>query len=172
MSFDTREFQGVNEGYFLELYESWQRDPLSVDVSTRELFARFRSSPTAAAGAPGSAASERESNASSPLDPNVVVSAINLAQSIRRYGHLAANIDPLGQRRVGDPALLPETHGVTEADLRSLPAALIHGDISLGAETMWDVVERLRGHYCGTVGYDIAHIFVPEERKWLRDAVE
>ncbi len=31
---------------------------------------------------------------------------------------------------------------------------------------------RLRAIYCGTTGYDFAHIFVPEERDWLRDAVE
>ncbi len=157
MSSDRQEFQGVNEGYVLELHEAWLRDPQSVDQAARDLFSRWTPGP---------------SGPLDPQDPNIVVSAINLAQSIRRYGHLAAKIDPLGRRRVGDHALLPETHGVTEADLRALPASLIHGDVGPGAATLWDAVERLRAHYCGTVGYDIAHIFVPEERKWLRDAVE
>ena len=36
------------------------------------------------------------------------VGAVNLAQSIRRYGHLAAQLDPLGLRKpLGDPSLLP-----------------------------------------------------------------
>ena len=48
----------------------------------------------------------------------IAVGAVNLAQSIRRYGHLAAQLDPLGSRPVGDPSLLPETHGVTDEDLR------------------------------------------------------
>jgi 2-oxoglutarate dehydrogenase E1 component len=26
--------------------------------------------------------------------------------------------------------------------------------------------------YCSTIGYDIAHIFVPEERRWLRESIE
>ena len=26
--------------------------------------------------------------------------------------------------------------------------------------------------YCSTIGYDISHVFVPEERRWLRQAVE
>src|SRR5690606_31831220 len=50
--------------------------------------------------------------------------------------------------------------------------SLIHGDLARGLETMADVITRLREIYCGTVGYDIAHIFVPEERQWLREAVE
>jgi 2-oxoglutarate dehydrogenase E1 component len=37
---------------------------------------------------------------------------------------------------------------------------------------MAEVVTRLREIYCGTTGYDLAHIFVPEERRWLRDAIE
>src|SRR5262245_42717597 len=99
----------------------------------------------------------------SGVNPEIVVGAVNLAQSIRRYGHLAAAIDPLGSRPLGDPALLPETHNVTEGDLRSLPASLLKGPVADGAATMWDVVEKLRATYCSTTGYDIAHIFIPEE---------
>jgi 2-oxoglutarate dehydrogenase E1 component len=105
-------------------------------------------------------------------EPRVLVGAVTLAQSIRRYGHLAAPIDPLGSRPMGDPALLPETHGVSDADLKRLPADLIAGPVAQGASSMWDVCERLRALYCGTTGYDVAHIFVPEERRWLRDVVE
>jgi len=165
MSFEIRDFQGVNEGYVLELYEKWCQNPLSVDSATRELFARWT---------PSLSTSVRPADAgtSGGQDPGKVVGAINFAQSIRRYGHLAAQIDPLGGRPMGDPALLPETHGVTEADLRAMPASLMRGHIAEGAGSMWDVVERLRQVYCSTTGYDIAHIFVPEERQWLREAVE
>ena len=33
-----REFGGINEGYVLELFERWQRDPASVDPATRAAF--------------------------------------------------------------------------------------------------------------------------------------
>ena len=105
-------------------------------------------------------------------DPAAIVGAVYLAQSIRRYGHLAANVDPLGGRPLGDPALRPETHGLTAASLRSLPPVLIASPAVTGAASMWDVVERLRTIYCSTIGYDIAHIFVPEQRRWLRAAIE
>ncbi len=170
MSFDYRDFRGFNEGYVLELYDAWRRDPQSVDADARELFKTWK--PSRDAQARRARAVEPGATDVSGFDPDTIVGAVNLAQSIRRYGHLAAHIDPLGGTPAGDPALEPETHGVTEADLRALPASLIHGRIAEGLETMWDVVTRLRAIYCGPIGYDIAHIFVPEERRWLREAVE
>ncbi len=37
---------------------------------------------------------------------------------------------------------------------------------------MLDVIDAFRRIYCSTTGYDFAHVFVPEERNWLRQAVE
>ena len=167
MSLDWKDFQGVNAALALELYDRFRADPSSVDSKTRAQLERLP--PPSSSGAPVTRASGTPPVAASS---HLVVGAVNLAQSIRRYGHLAATIDPLGSRPKGDPALVPETHGVTEADLRSLPASLADGPVADGAATMWDVVERLRSIYCSTTGYDIAHIFVPEERNWLREAIE
>jgi 2-oxoglutarate dehydrogenase E1 component len=166
MSFHIHDFQGVNEGYVLELYDKWRADPQSVDQSARKFFAQWTP------GQPDFRTSgPQDPRTSGPHDPATIVGAVNLAQSIRRYGHLAAQLDPLGGRPLGDPALLAETHGVTEADLRSMPASFMRGHVP-DAETMWDLVERLRQIYCSTTGYDTAHIFVPDERRWLREAVE
>ena len=166
MSSEQHDFQGVNAAYIEELYERFLRDPHSVDASARALFQSW---------VPPSSEERRNAGTPEPRNlqaPRLVVGAINLAQSIRRYGHLAAAIDPLGARCLGDPSLELDTHGVTEADLRALPASLITGPVAYGAATMWDVVSRLREMYCGTTGYDFAHIFVPEKRRWLREAVE
>ncbi len=162
MSSDRQDFHGVNEAYIEELYERFLADPRSVDETARTFFRTW--TPAAGAMADVPVASSGSSR--------TLVGAINLAQSIRRYGHLAAGIDPLGARRVGDPALDLETHNVTERDLRALPATLISGPVANGAATMWDVIGRLRGIYSGTTGYDFAHVFVPDERYWLREAVE
>jgi 2-oxoglutarate dehydrogenase E1 component len=158
------DFQGVNEAYIEELYERFRRDPLSVDASARELFRTWTPGTRESSGT--------SSNLLEPRGTAVVVGAVNLAQSIRRYGHLAATIDPLGERQLGDPALDAATHQVTEDDLRALPASLVSGPVAAGAQSMAEVVERLRDIYCGTTGYDFAHIFIPEERYWLRDAIE
>ena len=164
-------FQGVNAAYVHELYDKYRRDPHAVDAATREFFEQWtppRPSPATRQEQPSGTVGE----AATPEVLARAVGAFNLAQSIRRYGHLAAQIDPLGSRPMGDPALEPATHGVSQADLQALPACLVTGPVADGAASMAEVVDRLRGIYCSTTGYDFAHIFLPEERHWLRHAVE
>ncbi len=176
MPADRFDLQGVNEAYVLELYEKYTRDPHSVDPETRRFFETWTppevGAPAARAAAPAAARAAGGPAPAALPDAQTIMGAVNLAQSIRRYGHLAAKIDPLGSRPIGDPALELQTHRVTESDLRALPPNLIVGAVAEGAANMWEVVERLRELYCSTAGYDIAHIFVPEERRWLREAVE
>jgi 2-oxoglutarate dehydrogenase E1 component len=161
-----QEFTGLNRGYVLELYEKYRRDPSSVDPETRALFERW--TPPPQDGAPPAAVAGEATGA--PLDK--VVGAVNLAESIRRYGHLAAQLDPLGRRPpIGDPSLLAATHGVTDEDLQRLPASLVAGPLE-GVSTAYDAIEALRRTYCSTTGYDYAHVFVPDEREWLRQAAE
>ncbi|HTI40017.1 MAG TPA: 2-oxoglutarate dehydrogenase E1 component [Vicinamibacterales bacterium] len=155
-------FTGVNLGYVVELYDRFRNDPASVDAETRAMFERSGPPPAAGVDVP----------AASGASLTKAVGAVNLAQSIRRYGHLAAQIDPLGTRPQGDPSLLAATHGVTDADLRALPANLITSPLADAATNMLDVVDAFRRVYCSTTGYDYAHVFVPEERRWLRYAVE
>ena len=155
-----QEFTGLNRGYVLEAYEKYRQDPGSVDAETRALFETW--TPPAEEVAPPAGG----------LPLQKVVGAVNLAESIRRYGHLATQLDPLGGKPVGDPSLLPETHGVTEEDLRALPGSLVAGSLGDTVATALDAIEALRRIYCSTTGYDLAHVFVPDEREWLRTAVE
>jgi 2-oxoglutarate dehydrogenase E1 component len=157
------EFSEINRAYVEELYERYRRHPESVDPATRAMLASW---------APPQAGEDLGLGEGLSIDAHVVVGVVNLAESIRRYGHLAARIDPLGTPPTGDPALVPETHGVTDADLRRLPASLVAGALLDPGRTALDAVEALRRVYCSSTGYDYAHIFVPEEREWLRQAAE
>jgi 2-oxoglutarate dehydrogenase E1 component len=162
-----QEFTGLNRGYVLELYEKYRRDPWSVDADTRALFEGW-TPPAQDEAAPAVAAAG--SVAAPPLEK--VVGAVNLAEAIRRYGHLAAELDPLRRRPpIGDPSLLAATHGVTDEDLQRLPASLVAGPLE-GVSTAYDAIEALRRIYCSTTGYDYAHVFVPDEREWLRQSAE
>ena len=89
------------------------------------------------------------------------MAAVNLAQSIRRYGHLAAHLDPLGSKPPSDPTLLPETHGLTEEALTRIPASLISSPLTANASNMHELVAAFRRVYCSTTGYDYAQVFVP-----------
>ena len=158
------DFQGVNRGYVLELYEQYRRDPKSVDDATRDLLATLPAPPGEPMGASLAAGDGQR--------PAHLLGAFNYVQCVRRYGHLGAHIDPLGSEPQGDPLLEPAAHNLTDADLKALPATLVDTPLNTGASSMADVIDRLKEVYCGTIGYDLAHIFVPEERRWLREAIE
>ena len=153
--------QGVNLGYVVELYERYRENPDSVDPATGALFETWRPvDPT------------EPLETAHPSKLHVIVGVANLAECIRRYGHLAAQLDPLGSQPPGDPSLSPEAHGVTEADLHELPASLVGGFVAEASTTAFEAIEKLRRVYCSTTGFDFAHVFVPEERVWLRTAAE
>ena len=155
-----QEFSGLNRGYVLEAFERYRQNPASVDPETRALFDTW------------TPPSEESLEPAAGLPLQKIVGAVNLAESIRRYGHLAARLDPLGGRPPGDPSLLSETHGVTDQDLRALPASLVSGALVDPGTTAYDAIEELRRIYCSTSGYDYSHVFVPSEREWLRQAAE
>lgn len=155
-----QDFQGVNAGFVAELYERFRHNPDSVEAETRAFFEK--------AGAPPV----------SPLRPapalgiDKIVAVVNLAESVRKFGNLAAQLDPLGSKLPGDPSLLPEAHGITEEDLRRLPANIIAGPVAQGASNALEVIEALRKIYCTHSGYDYVHLRVPEEREWLTRMTE
>ena len=156
-------FTGINAGYVLELYERFQADPASVDAATRELFSTCP---------PDEAPSDQRPGGGVPVDVRVVVGAANLVESIRRYGHLAATVDPLGTTPQGDPSLAPHAHGISDQDLMSLPASLVGGAVAERSSNAFEAIEKLRRVYCSSTGFDYAQVFVPEEREWLRTACE
>jgi 2-oxoglutarate dehydrogenase E1 component len=157
---------GLNSGYVLELYEKYRQDPQSVDPASRAFFQSWVPADAVRDGAPATPAS-------GPLpELHVIVGAANLAESIRRFGHLAAKLDPLGSAQIGDSTLLAKTHGITDDDLKRLPASLVGGPPAEKSANAFEAIEKLRRVYCSTTGFDIAHLFVPEERAWMREAAE
>src|SRR5437879_5138849 len=133
-------FSGINRGYVLELYERFRKDPASVDPDTRALFEQWTPPPD----------TDAMPAASDAIPARTAVAAVNLAQSIRRYGHLAAQLDPLGSKPPGDPTLQPETHGLTEDDLRRVPSDLVSSPLNDRASNMQELVAAFRRAYCST----------------------
>ncbi len=74
---------GINSGYVLELYDRYQQDPSSVDSAAREFFATWTPPSSTNGTAPQPAAEV------TALAIDKIVGAVNYAQSIRDYGHLA-----------------------------------------------------------------------------------
>lgn len=167
------DFTGVNAAYVLELYERYRESPESVDAQTRAFFADWSPSVVengfSATLRSGSATPEEIATA---IDMQKAMAVANYANSIRQYGHLEARLDPLGMHTSGDPELTANYHGLTDDDLRHLPASLVGGAAAESAANAYDAIQNLREVYCAAIGYDNAHIRRPEERSWLREAAE
>ncbi|MCZ7546538.1 MAG: thiamine pyrophosphate-dependent enzyme [Anaerolineae bacterium] len=162
-----RDFHGPNAGYVLELYQRYRQDPESVDPETRARFAQW--SPPR----DGFTAAEAVAPAAAAPPVEEVVGAVNLAQAIREHGHLAADLDPL--RMIAPPPfplLTLEAHGLTEADLRQLPAAVVGGPLAREAGNALEAIAQLREVYTRRIGHDYEQVRIAEEREWLRNAAE
>ncbi len=172
---DLETFYGPNAGYVLELYEQYAQDPALVDAATRAVFDTWASAPVEAAQESYVAAQPANYavTVGEATLPGVshIVAASALAHSIRERGHLGAQLDPLGREPLGDPALLPETHGLSNEDLVQLPPSVVGGHAAENASNALEAVNALRSMYSGTISYEFDQVKSAEERRWLRDAV-
>ncbi len=172
-------FHGPNAGYLLELYEKYQADPTQFDSETQMAFQQLgpfllEENGSSNGGQPTAAlaVSPDDARQVALAGINNVMGAVNYAQAIREYGHLAADINPLGFERPGDPELRPEAHGITEDILKALPGSIVGGPLANQFETAYEAIEALKISYMGYLGYDNDHIRIPEERNFIRDAAE
>lgn len=164
------QFYGPNLGYVLELYDSYLRDPDSVDENTRRFFDNW--SPPRSLFSQDGRANGQAVAAGSGVDADRAVGAAKYIRSLRDFGHSAARLDPLGSEPAGDPALDPSFHEISEEELYSMPSSIVGGPLARRTSDAGEAVQELKRIYTSTTGYDFGHIHIPEERFWLRDAVE
>ncbi|GER85907.1 2-oxoglutarate dehydrogenase E1 component [Dictyobacter vulcani] len=174
-------FYGPNAGYVLELYERYQKDPASVDAATRATFDSWNPEEVEAAlkqqnaGTRSAVTTAPVAHEDAPAYSRgqviKIVAASTYAHAIREKGHLGAHLDPLGSEPMGDPALLPETYGLSNQDLEQLSPRVVGGHAAEGAENAREAIEALKKMYSGTISYEFDQVKSPDERRWLRDAV-
>jgi 2-oxoglutarate dehydrogenase E1 component len=61
-----------------------------------------------------------------------------LVKAYRTHGHLAARLDPAGQRAPGDPALDPASLGLTPEAMGRIPASVLR--IAVPGQTLADAL--------------------------------
>jgi 2-oxoglutarate dehydrogenase E1 component len=151
-----------NDGYIAEVYESYRRDPASVDESWRQFFRVAES-----IGSGGASGATQGGYDASLL--RKAAAASSLLGAIQRYGHLAVALDPLGSAPPGAAELTPAFHGITDADLQRLPSdALGYDGLGTGA----DVVQKMRDWYSSGIAYEFEHLGEEGERQWFRQTIE
>lgn len=172
-----------NESYLEGLYESYLNDRQSVSPEWRNFFDQL---PTQ--GRPGTAdvshANIREAFkrlATQPLaaagmqtvHDSKQAAVDQLIEAYRRFGHLKANIDPLGlDKRVPDPRLDLSYYGLTSEDLSKSFNTTNFSALQSSTATLAAIVDALEVVYCGTIGFEYAYIDRHDEVAWLRARIE
>ncbi len=157
---DRRQLPNAEPGFLDALYQRFLTDPLSVDPSLWSLFADH------AEGKSGAAAVSVEA-LRGPANPSIDAGFRSLQEAYRRYGHLAAKLDPLGlSAPPGHADLSLQAHGLSSADLEQLV------DGPAGRETLRSAIDRLQDHWCGSLAVDLIAVDDPAARNWLVSAVE
>ena len=150
-----------NDGYIAERFEAYRRDPTSVDESWRQI---FRLAEALGSDAPSGAPSAMQP-AELQAFAHKVAGVARYTAAIRRYGHLAVQLDPLGKPQPGAVDLTLEHYGITDADLDLVSGAAI--DFPHLA-TARDVAERLKYRYTRNLAVEFVHCGSEEERQWFR----
>jgi 2-oxoglutarate decarboxylase len=99
-----------------------------------------------------------------------VQAATSVLKAHRTHGHLAARLDPLGSTPEGDPALDPETVGLTPELMACIPAHILR--LYVPGATLAEALPHLRETYCGPIAYEIEHLGSHLQRVWLRERIE
>lgn len=146
----------VSAEYVTDLYHRFLRDPRSVDASWYPYFDQlFGDGITVGASTPA----------------RLEAAAARLIEAYRQRGHFAATLDPLGLWSPPDaPELRPEAYAVASSDLDielDVPSAPIEG-----LRTIRRLIEWLSAIYCGSIGFDVAHVDDPFARQWLYETAE
>jgi 2-oxoglutarate dehydrogenase E1 component len=166
-TYDHRVIQGAESGRFLGLIEEHlQGEHGFYEAVFQSLGVQLGTlAPAPSPGAPA--------QAPGPPDEallNAVQAATALLKAFRTHGHLAARLDPLGSEPEGDPALDPETVGLTPELMAQIPARILQ--MHVPGATLAEALPHLRETYCGTIAYEIEHIASHRQRAWLRERIE
>ncbi|MBV8491187.1 MAG: 2-oxo acid dehydrogenase subunit E2, partial [Candidatus Eremiobacteraeota bacterium] len=167
-TYDHRVIQGAQSGEYLrridELLQGKDAFYEGIFESLGLQAAPLPQAATTAAPAPGAAVK--------PSDEmlRAVASGMSIVSAYRRFGHLAAHLDPLGTQPVGDSGLEPQTYGLTPALMSAIPASVLR--VKVPGNTLAEVLPHLKETYSSTIAYEIEHISDATQRVWLRDYIE
>ena len=167
---------GENASYIDDLYVQWQANPSSVSDEWQTLFSSWE---TEAESCEPPVFPRRSVFSSGGVDQGQVAAVADrqakVAQLINAYrvrGHIEADIDPLGRKRIQDhPELSLDYYGLTRDDL-DVPVSG-HGVYGVAAiTTAREIIDRLRKAYCSGFGVEFMNINDPVKKKWLQERLE
>ena len=151
---------GAQAAFIEALYESFKKDPQSVDLTWQKFFEGYE---FAAFGDTGSAPSGTVADDGSMARVEAYINAY------RRLGHLSAHLNPLA----GEPGIAkdmtPEAHGLSGVSTKRIfkPANLPQQSL-----TFKDIDQTLRDTYCRKIGADFRELNDISAVTWLQTQME
>ncbi|MEO8602109.1 MAG: 2-oxoglutarate dehydrogenase E1 component [bacterium] len=160
----------ANPDYIDDLYRQYQRDPSAVGADWAHFFAGFEvgtnghgpaavTAPAAAAAAvPEAQQTER------------VLGILDLIHTYREFGHLIADLNPLGGNLIEHPLLDLTQFGFSAADLdRTVRTPTFRG---FAQATLRELIAMLRATYSGSFAVEYMYISDKTQRDWLKERME
>jgi 2-oxoglutarate dehydrogenase E1 component len=166
----------ANAAFVEEMFLKYRENPMSVSEGWRAYFEGFHEGfETAVRLKPeehngnGHALSTAAEHAASPDQMMFEQRCAELVQAYCSFGHLQANLNPLGIEPAAHPALSLENYGFTQTDLSRITAA--GNRLGLAACSLGELLAELTRRFCSTVGVEFEHIANPTERKFLYNSL-
>jgi len=174
-----------NEDYLETLYETYLANPSDVSQEWRDYFNNMLQNSQSSVPDVSHAvireqflkyAKESTRAASKSFDSaqdQCQERVIEMISAFRRYGHLQANIDPLGlYQGQYSPNLELSYYGFTNQDHSREFHTGSFTSLNKTSATLSEIYKSLRNTYCGSIGFEYRHINRSEEVEWIRERIE
>lgn len=141
------------------LYQSYCKDPESVDIGWQKFFEGFDFART-----------NYEDGGEIPENFQKEFKVINLINGYRSRGHLFTKTNPVRERRKYEPTLAIENFGLDAADMETVFQA--GEQVGIGAASLRSIIDHLEETYCQSIGIEYMFMREPERLNWFRDKIE
>lgn len=170
----------ANDAWLESLYEMWLKNPEAVLPEWQTFFANNTSAVDASHEAVRqfflTTAKQKNKKIFSQGNSQQIhqqEKLIDLVTAYRSFGHLQANIDPLGLYQAPfHDALTFASHGFNDSDLSKTFDVSFFPALKKANATLNEVITELRKIYCGTIGIEYMHIPYQEEVEWIQQKME
>ncbi|WP_129714406.1 2-oxoglutarate dehydrogenase E1 component [Pedobacter sp. SYP-B3415] len=152
---------GANAEYIESLYQSYQKDPASVEFGWQKFFEGFDF---------GRGAESSTVSADTPEHFLKEVNVLNLIDGYRTRGHLFTHTNPVRERRKHLPTLDLSNFGLSDADLDTVFNAGV--EIGIGPAKLKDIISLLEQTYKRSIGAEFKFLRTPEVLNWLQGKME
>ncbi|MBD3750627.1 MAG: 2-oxoglutarate dehydrogenase E1 component [Sphingobacteriales bacterium] len=154
----------ADSAYIDSLYQSYKKDPQSVDFGWQKFFEGFDF---------GQQANSTHTAPTENSTPEHVLKEINVLNMINGYrtrGHLFTKTNPVRERRKYFPGKELETFGLSDADLDTVFNAGV--EVGLGPAKLSDIYRLLEDTYCQSIGIEYRYLRNPIKLKWFEERME